>query len=177
MQVSTEFSQDWPNTAARLVGRQRDISPVSEQPGASDADEISGSPISFRKELTPEEERRVLFLENLLAQTLAMADGNPTDEQRTRIRDIEKELEKITGVKTKSSLTAMTRKMPGKKDGDEENEREKAYRLGIDPKEAAHRNNDVPAAGDNPGMQMLMKNAFLTTVGASGLSDSTSAKS
>jgi len=170
MQISMDMSTVWPEASARLIGQSRNISPVGEEAGKAEADETSGSALSFKKELTPEEQSRVIFLQNLLAQTMAMAEGNPTDEQKERIRDIEKELEKITGVKTKSHLSAMTDKMPGKTDKKEEEEREKGYQpRGIDPKEAMHNNNSTTAKGDNPGMQMLRNNALLTSISALNL--------
>ncbi|WP_272699991.1 hypothetical protein [Desulfovibrio sp. Fe33] len=175
MNVSMDMSTMWPNSSARLVGQSRNISPVGEQPATEDTDETSGSPLSFKKELPPEEQRRVIFLQNLLAQTMAMAEGSPTDEQKERIRDIEKEIEKITGVKTKSHLSSMTDKMPGKTDKKEEEEREKSYQsMGIDPKETTHNNNTTPAKGDNPGMQMLRNNALLTAISTLGLGQSLS---
>ncbi|QGY41383.1 hypothetical protein GM415_15045 [Pseudodesulfovibrio cashew] len=124
--------------------------------------------LSFQKELTPEEENRVVYLQNLLSQLLVMADGQPTDEQKTRIRDVEKELAEITGVKMRSSLSSMTRKLP--KTGKDENEEEKdAERManGIDPKEAAHKREIKTGQSTNPGMQLLRKNAFMTNLSSS----------
>ncbi|MCJ2163646.1 hypothetical protein [Pseudodesulfovibrio sp. S3] len=120
---------------------------------------LESSSISFQRELTPEEESRVLFLKNLLAQLLIMAEGQPTEEQRAHIRDIEKELEKITGVKVRSSLSSMTKNMPGKKDKDDD-EKEKDIH-GIDPKEAAHSRRAESDGSANPGMQMLQRNMAL----------------
>ena len=119
--------------------------------------QLESSTLSFQRELTPEEENRVLFLQNLLAQMLAMADGQPTEEQRSRIRDIEKELEKITGVKTRSSLSAMTKNMPDTKDEDDEEDELNVD--GVDPKEAAHKRRPDYTDSDNPGMQLLQCSA------------------
>lgn len=168
MQISSDAISGWSDATARLVARQRKISTVNEE-SVEETDELGGTPISFRKQLTPEEEQRVLFLKDLLAQTLTMADGNPTDEQRERIRDIEKELEKITGVKMRSSLTAATKNLPKNRD-DKDEDREKAYRLGIDPEEAKHKNAHRTGESDNPGMQMLRNNALLTTLSTMNLS-------
>lgn len=126
---------------------------------------LESSTLSFQRQLTPEEENRVLFLQNLLAQMMAMADGQPTEEQRSRIRDIEKELEKITGVKVRSSLSTMTENMPGEKDEDDEEEAQGVD--GIDPKEAAHsRQADESGDSSNPGMQLLQCTASFLKVSA-----------
>ncbi|WP_316900933.1 hypothetical protein [Pseudodesulfovibrio indicus] len=164
MQISTDIFSGGKDGLARLVSRERNITAVGEE-AEVETPEIGGSPISIAKQLTPEEEQRVLFLQNLLAQTLAMADGNPSDEQRERIREIEQELEKITGVKVRSSLASATKNLPKSRDDeDEERNREKAYRLGIDPEEAKHLQRSGTARGDNPGMQMLRNNALLTSL-------------
>lgn len=170
MHISTDPTT-WPDSSAtRLLTRSREITPVNEEAETVDA-EIEGSPFSMQKDLSPEEQQRVQFLQNLLAQTLAMAEGNPTDEQKERIRDIENELAKITGVKTRSSLADMAAKLPGKTDKDEDKERERKYQLGgIDPEEAVHNNKPLSATGDNPGMQMLRNNALFTAIGALDLS-------
>lgn len=165
--------------AALLLGQRRDIATMNGETESADETELNGSPFTVQKELTPEEQRRVEFLQNLLTQTLAMAEGNPTDEQKTRIREIENELEKITGVKAQSRLSTMTAKLPGKTDGkkkkQEEREREEDYQLqGIDPKEAVHNNRSLTARGDNPGMQMLRQNALFTAIGSLDLTSSLS---
>jgi hypothetical protein len=172
MNISTDPTT-WPDSTAttRLLSRSRNISPVDEETVEAEENAIGGSPFSFRKELSPEEEQRVQFLQNLLAQTMAMAEGNPTDEQKTRIRDIENELEKITGVKMRSRISKMTAKMPGKTDEEEEKEREQKYQLrGMDPEEAVHNNKPLTGKGDNPGMKMLRQNALLTAIGTEALS-------
>jgi hypothetical protein len=171
MNISTDLTT-WPDSSAttRLLSQSRNITPVGEETVDTEDNGIGGSPFPFRKELTPEEEQRVQFLQNLLAQTMAMAEGNPTDEQKTRIRDIENELEKITGVKTFSRLTKMTAKMPGKTDEEEEKERERKYQFrGVDPEEAVHDNKPLTGKGDNPGMQMLRQNALFTAINADAL--------
>jgi hypothetical protein len=171
MQLSTDPTT-WPDTTAatRLLTRSRNISPVNGKAETVDDTPAEGSPFTVQKELTPEEQQRVEFLQNLLSQTLAMAEGNPTDEQKTRIRDIENELEKITGVKTFSRLTKMTAKMPGKTDEEEEKERERKYQFrGVDPEEAVHDNKPLTGKGDNPGMQMLRQNALFTAINADAL--------
>ncbi|OIQ48747.1 hypothetical protein BerOc1_03500 [Pseudodesulfovibrio hydrargyri] len=175
MQISSDTAL-WPDTTetTRRLSRSRNITTVNEEAKKADEIQLGGSPFPVRKELTPEEEQRVQFLQNLLAQTMAMAEGNPTDEQKTRIRDIENELEKITGVKSHSRLTKMTAKMPGKTDEEEEKERERKYQpQGIDPKEAVHNNKPLTDKGDNPGMQMLRQNALLTSISFKGLSSLT----
>ncbi|TDT87267.1 hypothetical protein [Pseudodesulfovibrio indicus] len=174
MQISTDTFSGGTGGLARLVSRERNITAVGEE-AEVEAPEIGGSPIPIAKQLTPEEEQRVLFLQNLLAQTLAMADGNPSEEQRERIREIEQELEKITGVKVRSSLASATKNLPKSRDDeDEERNREKACRLGIDPEEVKHRYKSGTARNDNPGMQMLRNNALLTSLALEDLFSGTS---
>lgn len=122
--------------------------------------QLESSTFSYQRQLTPEEENRVLYLQNLLAQTLAMADGQPTEEQRARIREIEKELEKITGVKTRSSLSNATRNMPKTKKDEDEDEEDKLDIDGIDPQEAVHNSQTESGESTNLGMQMLKQNAL-----------------
>ena len=119
---------------------------------------LESSTLSFQRQLTPEEENRVLFLQNLLAQMLALSDGQPTEEQCSRIRDIEKELEKITGVKVRSSLSNAARNMPGKKK-DEDKDDNGQNVDGIDPKEAVHSRQAESGKSTNLGMQLLQGNA------------------
>jgi hypothetical protein len=146
---------------------------------------LESSTISMQRELSPEEEQRVQFLKNLLAQILSLSDGQPTDEQKTRIKDIEKELEKITGVKMRSSLSAATEKIPAKsKKAQEEEEHSKLERQirGIDPQEVVHRLQIAEPGSDQPGLgaQMLRRTgaaAYLTAMDADSLKGGASALS
>lgn len=127
-------------------------------------DEIAAkwsSIFSSQRVLTPEEQRRVEFLKNLLLQTLTMAQGDPTEDQKKQIREIEDELEKITGVKTRSRISTVTDKMPGKDDEDQKKEKQEQQARGIDPKDAIHNNVEIKPQSMNPGMQMLRQNAFM----------------
>ena len=130
---------------------------------------LESSTLSFQKQLTPEEENRVLFLTNLLTQLLDMAEGQPSEEQKSRIREIEKELEKITGVKRRTSLAAATQKMPGRKK-DDDDEAERAELDGVDPKEAAHARRSDNKGSSNPGVQLLQRNAAMFSL-SSALAD------
>nr|WP_321256972.1 hypothetical protein [uncultured Pseudodesulfovibrio sp.] len=121
---------------------------------------LESSSLSFQKELTPEEKNRVLFLKNMLAQLLTMGDGQPTEEQKARIKEIEKEIADITGVKMSSSIADAASKMPSKKDDDEEGKAKSRQAAGIDPKEANHTMAEETGKSKNPGMQMLQRNAF-----------------
>lgn len=123
---------------------------------------LESSTLSVPKDLTPEEEKRVLFLENLMAQLLAMADGQPTDEQKARIKDMERELEKITGIKVHSSISNTTDKMIGKKDNDKEEKEKQQYQLkGIDPKEVKHNKEaDLNGKELSPAMRALYNNSL-----------------
>lgn len=122
------------------------------------------SVFSSRKHLSPEELRRVEFLKNLLLQTLTMAQGDPTEDQKKQIREIEDELEELTGVKTHTRISNATDKLPGKDKDDEEEDKYEQQAQGIDPKEAIHNNIDVGQQKLSPGMQMLRNNAIMTNI-------------
>jgi len=124
--------------------------------------ETEASTISFQKELTPEEEQRVLFLQNMLSQLLTLADGRPSEEQRARIKEIEKELEKLTGVKMETRLSSVTEKMPGQKEEKEEDEESLVQQFGIDPDEAKHKQSVAPSGEAVPGIQMLRRQSLFT---------------
>jgi len=123
---------------------------------------------SSSKELTADEMRRVEFLQNVLIETLTMAQGDPSEDQKKRIREVEDELEKLTGNKTRIRLSNVTDRLPGKdkddKDSDEEERRQQAR--GIDPNDAVHNNVDIRDQKLSPGMQMLRNNALATNVSA-----------
>ncbi|WP_285906197.1 hypothetical protein [Pseudodesulfovibrio pelocollis] len=151
MHISTNTSAPLPfGTTARpargLVRTVGDSAMTLEPEKTEEEIRLESSTIPTQKQLTSEEEQRVLYLKNLLAQILAMSEGQPSDEQKTRIRDIEKELEKITGVKMQSSLSNAAETMPNKTAGarrreeqeEEQRKRERQAR-GIDPKELEHR--------------------------------------
>jgi hypothetical protein len=131
--------------ARRLVPVVTGTTMTLEPEKTEDESGRNPSPIPVTRQLTAEEEQRVLYLRNLLAQILTMSEGQPTDEQKARIREIEQELEKITGVKMQSSLGNATETLPGKtagarrRDEDEEERRKRERQVrGIDPKEMEH---------------------------------------
>lgn len=151
--------------SARKLTRDVGYDSISLEPEkTAEEKRLESSTISFQRQLTPEEEKRVLFLKNMLAQLLTMADGQPTDEQKARIKEIENELEKITGVKMQSRISDATNKMAGDKKEDDEEERDRQAR-GIDPKEAVHsRKPEKGSQAMNPGMQMLQRNALFANL-------------
>lgn len=164
-------------TQKSVVRQSRQINEVGS--GGSSVEKKDAQPqksiFSIRRELTPEEQRRVELLKNMLVQTLTMAQGDPTEDQKKQIREIEDELAKITGVKTRSRISNVTDKMPGKSEKDEEKEKQEQQAKGIDPKEAVHNNMDIKPKTENPGMQMLRNNAFygaLQTLDVTSLSTS-----
>ncbi|GAB7022657.1 hypothetical protein [Salidesulfovibrio brasiliensis] len=57
------------------------------------------------RDLTPEEERRLAKLRDMLNDLLLDMGDSPTEAQKRRIRDIEKEIEEITGVEVKTRLS------------------------------------------------------------------------
>ncbi len=152
------------SSAGKARGLVRDVrkdgvSLVPEKTEEEKQLESNSSPISFRKELTPEEEKRVSFLKDMMAQILTLTDGQPTEEQKARIREIEKELEKITGVKMRSRVSDVTAKMPEKDDEDKKKELEWQIR-GMDPSMALHGPMSGVAAQKGSGiMQNFQQNA------------------
>tara|TARA_Y100001954_G_scaffold210398_1_gene236250 strand:+ start:13722 stop:14246 length:525 start_codon:yes stop_codon:yes gene_type:complete len=140
--------------------RQKQSSFDHEIEKSHEKQEAQASTISFQKELTPEEEQRVLFLQNMLSQLLSLADGRPSEEQRERIKEIEKELEELTGVKMETRLSSVTEKMPGKKEEKAENEESLVQQFGIDPDEAKHKQSAAPSGEAVPGIQMLKRQSL-----------------
>ncbi len=181
MSIGIDTNSIFPNanpTMKSAVKQTREINEVGS--GGSTVAQTEEQPkqsiFSMRRELTPEEQRRVEFLKNILMQTLTMAQGDLTDEQKQRIREVEAELEKITGVKTRSRISNVTDKMPKRLDEEEEKKEEERKRMeqakGIDPKDAVHGNIPIKKGAPNPGMQMLRNNALfgaLQTLDASAL--------
>jgi len=150
--------------SARNLVRTFEDGEISLTPEKTDEERrLESSTISYSRQLTAEEEKRVLFLKNMLSQLLAMTDGQPTEEQRSRIKEIEKELEKITGVKTRSRISDATSKMPEKKDKEEEEEEEllEKQMSGIDPKESIHSRMPDMNIKNGPGiMQFIQRNGI-----------------
>ncbi len=168
MNISTTPDTLFPTAARNARSLVRTISSegMALEPEKTEEEKrLESSSFSFQKELTPEENNRVLFLKNMLAQLLTMGDGQPTEEQKARIKEIEKEIADITGVKMSSSIADATNKMPGKKDDDEEEEAKNRQTTGIDPKEANHAITEKTEKSMNPGMQMLQQNAFFAQLG------------
>ena len=120
-------------TARPLVKTITDGKLTLEPERTEEEKRLESSTLSFQRELTPEEQNRVLFLKNMLAQLISLAGGTPTEEQKARIKEIEKELEKITGVKMNSSISNTVKMISGKKKEDEEEEQQR-HMTGIDPK-------------------------------------------
>jgi len=171
MNISLDTNSLFPHTGNtdRARGLNRKVNPDGMTMEAEQTEEekrLGSSAISFQRQLTPEEEKRVIFLQNLLSQLLTMTDGKPTDEQKARIKEVEEELEKITGVKMRSSISDTADKMVGKKDDDEdEEEKQKKRQLkGIDPKDAAHSTMPDTGKSNNPGMQMLQRQSMFANL-------------
>ncbi|WP_319544174.1 hypothetical protein [uncultured Pseudodesulfovibrio sp.] len=166
MNISTTQDTLFPTSMRNARSLVRTITPEGMTLEAEKTEEekrLESSTFSVQKELTPEQKNRVLFLKNMLAQLLSMGDGQPTEEQKSRIREIEKEIAKITGVKIQSSLADATGTVPKKKETDEDEK--KLQTVGIDPKEAEHALAEETGKSMNPGMQMLQKNAFFAQLG------------
>ncbi|QJB57901.1 hypothetical protein [Pseudodesulfovibrio sp. zrk46] len=155
--------QSGTNREARGLVRSVQSDGVFFEPEQAEEAQPQTSSISFQKELTPEEEKRLIFLQNLLAQLLTMVDGNLTDEQKERIKEIEQEMEEITGVKMRSSISKTTEKMLGEKEDDENQDKWKKH-TGIDPKDAIHSREPELSKAENPGMQMLKRNSLFANL-------------
>lgn len=146
--------------SARKLVYQLDGDTLTRKPEETEEEKrLTSSTFSTPKQLSPEEEKRVLFLKNMLAQLLTLADGQPTEEQKSRIKEVEKELEEITGVKMQSRISNTMDKLPGKAEKDKEKE-DKQHLPGIDPKEAIHSNALNLESKSGPGiMDFLQQNS------------------
>ncbi len=184
MTIGIENNASLPPLNYTMKSAARHTREINEANTGGSTVEIKEEPkqsiFSMRRELSPEEQRRVEFLKNMLVQTLTMAQGDPTEDQKKQIREIEEELEKITGVKTRSRISNLTDKMPGKDDEDKEKEKQEQQARGIDPKDAIHNNVEISQKVVNPGMQMLRNNALfgaLKALNSTNLSGLTGNKS
>ncbi|MEF2145872.1 MAG: hypothetical protein V3573_10535 [Desulfovibrionaceae bacterium] len=74
---------------------------------------------SLGRELTEEEKKRVEQLQEMLQGLVAQTGDGNDEARRSRIRQIENEISKITGEKPQHSLAAATKKLPLKKKDDE----------------------------------------------------------
>jgi hypothetical protein len=127
--------------------------------------QLEESTFTVQRQLSPEEEQRVEYLKSLLVSILAQSEEQPTEDQKARIKDIENEIEDITGVKMHSSLSKATDTMPGRTDK-KKKEEEEELRLerqvaGIDPQELAHSGSRLTAetasSTASTGMEMLRR--------------------
>ncbi|NDV19737.1 hypothetical protein GO013_09930 [Pseudodesulfovibrio sp. JC047] len=167
MQISATASLQPTTPKARSLVRNITPEGVSLVPEKTEEEKrLESSSLPIQKELTPEEKNRVAFLKNMLSQLLSMGDGQPTEEQKARIKEVENEIAKITGVKPHSSIADATHTMPKKKD-DDEDEAKRRHIAGIDPKEAQHFEQEKTGKNINPGMVMLQKNAFFAQLASS----------
>lgn len=167
MNISLDTSSIYqqPGSLARNArNMERDVTPggMTFEPEKLETEELpKSSPFSFQKELTPEEEKRLIYLQNLLSQLLTMVDGKPTEDQKQRIKEVEEEMSEITGVKMRSSISDTTDKMIGdEEDETEEEQKKQGQRIGIDPKDVAHAKEPSMGQSNNPGMQMLRQNSL-----------------
>ncbi|MGE4553984.1 MAG: hypothetical protein AB7D57_12800 [Desulfovibrionaceae bacterium] len=99
---------------------------LDTQAQEEDEDDSGLSGLTTTKQLTKEEEQRLLWLQDQLADALS-ALGEPTDEEaagdrRRRIRELQQEIEDLTGVKMPMNLAAASKKLPttNKDDGDDD---------------------------------------------------------
>lgn len=93
-------------------------------------------PLTAPRQLTEEEQNRVEFLQDQLETLLQELAENPSEEKRARIREIESELEEITGVKTGGRLSKMAAKLPSEEDEEEESEDQDSQSLHMAPNPA-----------------------------------------
>lgn len=115
---------------------------------------------SIRRQLTPDEEKRVQFLKDTLSQLLTLSGDQPSEEQKARIKEIEKELEEITGVKMRSRIANVTDRMLGK---DDDEKHEQGQLQGTAPEDAIHAGMpDTKKGPKNPAFKIIQNNALLT---------------
>lgn len=81
--------------------------------------------LPVQRTLTEEQKQELEEYKALLAQLLATADNPPTEKQQRDIREIEKKIENLTGVKMSKSMSQTMKKLPG---AEKEDEREKEER-------------------------------------------------
>jgi len=82
--------------------------------------------LPVRKELSKEEKEKLKQLKDTLTQLLASADSPPTREQKAYIRKVEKEIEKLTGIKMSQSNAQALDKLPEQDEDEEKKKKKKA---------------------------------------------------
>lgn len=75
-----------------------------EKEKSSQSDETATS-ITTRKELSDEDQKRLEKLQDMLNDILLEMGDSPSEAQKRRVREIEKEMEDLTGVKTKTHIS------------------------------------------------------------------------
>ncbi|WP_147821639.1 hypothetical protein [Salidesulfovibrio onnuriiensis] len=85
--------------------------------------------LPMQRTLTEEEKEELENYKTLLAQLLASADNPPTEKQQRDIREIEKKIENLTGVKMSKSMSQTMKKLPGTEKEDEQEKEKKAMLL------------------------------------------------
>ena len=92
------------------------------EPSEAETEAAEAQPFQIRRELSPEEQSRLEFLQNQLLSLVQSLAEHPSEQNKGRIREIEAEIEKLTGIKSPSSLTKLAAKLPGQKDEKTEEE-------------------------------------------------------
>ncbi|GEM_PF-1329891 len=104
---------------------ESDFDTLSSQEAQEEKTLESTSSLSMTKELSEKEKQRLEYLKNMLTQMLSAAENPPSEEQKRNIQRVEKEIEKLTGIKTsKNSITQNMAKLPGKDDDKDKKEKE-----------------------------------------------------
>lgn len=83
-------------------------------------EDINSLPV--QRELDEEEKQELETYKSLLAQLLATADNPPTEKQLRDIKEVEKKIENLTGVKMSKSMSLVMQQLPG---SEKENEQDK----------------------------------------------------
>lgn len=147
--------------SARKLVRNVQGNTLTLMPEKTEEEErFANATLSIPKQLSPEEEKRVQFLKDTLAQILTLADGKPSDEQKAQIREIEQELEKITGVKMRSRISNASSKMLGEEEKEDETVRQLE---GTAPEDAIHTRMPKPSGNPMcPALAAIQANALHT---------------
>lgn len=121
----------------------------SPEPSEAETEASNALSLQVRRELSPEEQDRLEYLQNQLQSLLQDLAEQPSEQNKGRIREIEAEIEKLTGIKSQSSLTKMAAQLPSQKDEKTEDDKNSTI---IHPKtlEETIASHTLPEGGNGP---------------------------
>ncbi|MGE4195428.1 MAG: hypothetical protein AB7E51_18750 [Pseudodesulfovibrio sp.] len=176
MNISTDLL-DSPIGFDKLVSRPRVGSDegkgnpfglVTEKEKQQEDSAVGG--FSIPNEMTEEERARVESLKALAQQIASQADGSLDATQAARIKDIQKEIGKITKMPMGENLLESARRQAQANRLEKElqgGNEDDAAAASVDDAMSAEENDPLGLAGQ-PGKQMLHQKAFVTSVRTAG---------